>query len=124
MTTNILFDTMLSTKQNKLNFFQNIVLVAIADRYVDELESEFLLAIGNQLELTEEDTRHIADNLPSLSFIIPQEGLQKHLELQTLVMMTVQDGKVEEREYNLCLEYARQIGYSKEILDNLIKQIM
>ncbi len=123
MTTSTSFDELLNTKQKKLAFFQNLVLVAVADRHLDKQESDFLVSIGRRLNLTEEDTRPIADNLPLLSFIIPDDGLQKTMELQTLVMMVIQDGKIEEREYNLCLDYARRIGYSKEILDDFINQL-
>ena len=113
----------LNTKEKKLAFFQNLVLVAIADKYIDEMESDFLLTIGDQLNLSEEDTLPITDNLSSLSFIIPEDGLHKSLELQTLVMMVLQDGEVEDREYDLCLEYTRQIGFTQEILDKLIAQL-
>ena len=124
MVTTTLIDTFLDTKEKKIAFFQNLVLVAIADRYIDEAESDFLLTIGEQLNLSEEDTLPITDNLESLSFNIPEDGMQKILELQTLVMMVLQDGEVEEREYNLCLEYTHQIGYSKETLDRLISKLI
>src|SRR5690606_3623649 len=100
------------TKQKKLAFLQNLILVAIADNYIDEAESDFLLSIAEQLNLTEEDTLPLTDNLSLLTFIIPEDGRQKTMELQTLVMMMLQDGELEEREYNLCLEYTRKIGYS------------
>lgn len=119
---NVSFAQILNTQEKKLAFFQNIVLVAIADRYVDKLESDFLVAVGDQLQLTEKDTLHIAENLPNLKFIIPQDGLQKSLELEMLVKMVLQDGVVEKREYDLCLEYTRQIGFTKEKLDSLIAQ--
>lgn len=123
MITSTSFDELLNTKQKKLAFFQNLVLVAVADKYLDKQESDFLVTIGRRLNLTEEDTRPIADNLPLLSFMIPDEGLQKTMELQTLVMMVVQDGHVADSEYNLCLDYARRIGYSKEMLDEFIQQL-
>ena len=113
-----LFDT----KEKKLAFSQNLILVAVADRHVDEQESDFLLTIGEKLDLSEEDTRAMTDNLSSLSFVIPKEGLQKTVELQTLVVMMMQDGKIEESEYNLCLEYTRRIGFGKGILDDFIAQ--
>ncbi len=97
--------------------------MAVADRYLDKQEGDFLVTIGKRLNLTEEDTRPIADNLPLLSFIIPEDGLQKTMELQTLVMMVVQDGKVADSEYNLCLDYARRIGYSKDMLDEFMDQL-
>ena len=123
MTSSTSFDELLNTQQKKLAFFQNLVLVAVADKYLDKQESDFLVNIGKKLNLTEEDTRPIADNLPLLSFIIPEDGLQKTMELQTLVMMVVQDGHVAESEYNLCLDYARRIGYSKEMLDDFLKEL-
>jgi uncharacterized tellurite resistance protein B-like protein len=123
MATSTQIDNLLNTKQKKLSFFQNLILVSTADGYVDEMESDFLVMIGDQLGLTEEDTTPIADNLATLSFIVPEDGLQRTMELQTLVMMVVQDGKVEEKEYNLCLDYTRRIGYSKEMLDELITDL-
>ncbi len=98
-------------------------MAAVADGYLDKQESDFLVTIGQQLNLTEEDTRPIADNLSVLTFIIPEEGLQKTLELQTLVMMVVQDGKIAHSEYTLCLEYAHRIGYSQDMLNDFIKQL-
>ena len=123
MATSTQIDSLLNTKQKKLSFFQNLILVATADRYVDDSESDFLVMIGDQLGLTEQDTSPIAENLSNLSFIVPEEGLQKTMELQTLVLMVLQDGKVEEREYQLCLDYTRRIGYSKDMLDDLIAEL-
>lgn len=123
MTTANSFDDVFNSQQKKLAFFQNLLLAAIADGDLDEQEQEFLVTIGKLLNLTEEETRPIADNMGVLSFIIPEEGLQKTLELQTLVMMVLQDGNIQESEYNLCLEYARRIGYSKDILDEMVEQL-
>ncbi|WP_162426041.1 hypothetical protein [Pontibacter pudoricolor] len=123
MATGASIDNLLNTKQKKLSFFQNLILVATADRFVDSMESDFLVMIGDQLGLTEQDTTPIADNLAKLSFIVPEDGLQKTVELQTLVMMVLQDGKVDDKEYQLCLDYTRRIGYSKEMLDELIADL-
>jgi len=115
-------DEVLNTPQKKLNFFQNLVLVAVADKVLEDGESDLLLFIGDKLGLTADDVMPLADNLGVLSFVIPEDGLQKTLELQTLVQMMVQDGQVHDREYSLCLEYANRIGYGKAVLDDMIKQ--
>jgi uncharacterized tellurite resistance protein B-like protein len=115
-------EILLNTPQKKLAFFQNLILVAAADKQLDEQESTLLLTIGNKLGLTPDDVMPIVNNLEILSFIIPEEGLQKTLELQTLVQMMTQDGQVDEREFALCLEYANRIGYSKEILNDMIEK--
>ncbi len=115
-------EEVLNTPQKKLAFYQNLVLVAAADKVLDNGESELLLFIGNKLGLTPEDVMPMVDNLGLLSFIIPESGLQKTLELQTLVQMMMQDGDIHDREYALCLEYTNRIGYGKAFLDDMIKQ--
>ncbi|MDB5263209.1 MAG: hypothetical protein JWQ14_2492 [Adhaeribacter sp.] len=116
-------ESLLDTQQKKLAFFQNLILVAAADGVLENDESRFLLEIGNKLNLTPEEVMPIADNLHLLSFIIPAEGLQKTMELQTLVQMMLEDGKIHDREYSLCQEYAHRIGFAKSILDDMIKQL-
>ena len=116
-------DEVLNTPQKKLAFFQNMVLLAAADGQVSPAESDFLLQIGNKLGLSPDEVMPIADNIGVLSFVVPAEGLQRTLELQTLVQMMLQDGRIDAREYGLCQEYANRIGYSKAILDDMVSQL-
>jgi hypothetical protein len=81
-----------------------------------------LLFVGDSLGLTADEVMPMVDNLGALTFIIPEDGLQKTLELQTLVQMMMQDGQVHDKEYILCLEYADRIGFGKAVLDDMIKQ--
>nr|WP_262890929.1 hypothetical protein [Hymenobacter luteus] len=116
-------EEVLNTEQKKLSFFQNLLLIASADGQLDEQEGDFLLQIGNRLGLTSKQTQPLADNLSVLSFVVPADGLQRTLELQTLVQMMLQDGQIDPREYGLCMEYANRIGYGKEILDDMVSQL-
>jgi hypothetical protein len=116
-------EELLNTPQKKMAFFQNLVLIAAADRVLDSDESNLLLTIGNRLGLSSEDVMPMVDNLGALSFIIPEEGMLKTMELQTLVQMMMLDGEVHDREYALCLEYAYRIGYSKDILDDMVEKL-
>jgi len=116
-------EDVLDTRQKKLAFFQNLILLAAADGQLSSGESDLLLQIGNKLGLKPDDVLPIADNLSVLSFIMPADGLQRTLELQTLVQMMLQDGHIDAREYGLCMEYANRIGYSKDILDDMVSQL-
>ena len=115
-------ENLLDTQEKKLAFFQNLILIAAADGRLDSNESQFILNIGNRLGLAPDEVMHLADRLPQLSFVIPEEGIQKTLELQTLVMMMLEDGRVHDREYALCLQYTDRVGYSKAFLDEMIGQ--
>ncbi|PIQ19696.1 MAG: hypothetical protein COW65_19325 [Cytophagales bacterium CG18_big_fil_WC_8_21_14_2_50_42_9] len=116
-------EDLLNTQQKKLSFFQNLIIVAAADGQLDSDESDFILDIGDRLGLMPEDVMPITDNLEVLSFIVPEDGLQKTIELQTLVMMMIADGQIHDREYIMCQDYATRIGYGKEILDDMINQL-
>lgn len=122
MQNNLSIEEVFNTPQKKLAFFQNLILVAAADKVLENDEGGLLLLIGDRLGLTPADLMPLVDNLSVLSFIIPEDGLQKTLELQTLVQMTMEDGEVHDKEYALCLEYAERIGYGKAVLDDMIKQ--
>ena len=115
-------ENLLDTQEKKLAFFQNLILIAAADGRLDSNESQFILNIGNRLGLAPDEVMHLADRLPQLSFVIPEEGLQKTLELQTLVMMMLEDGRIHDHEYALCLQYTNRVGYTKAILDEMIGQ--
>lgn len=115
-------EEVLNTPQKKLSFYQNLVLVAAADKVLEEGESELLLSIGNKLGLSADEVMPMADNLGVLTFIIPENGLQKTLELQTLIQMMTQDGTIHDKEYALCLEYANRVGLGKAILDDMVKE--
>ncbi|UOR05773.1 TerB family tellurite resistance protein [Hymenobacter aerilatus] len=116
-------EDLLNTQQKKLAFFQNLLLLAAADGELQEEESQFLIEVGNRIGLTAKEVAPLADNLAVLSFIVPADGPQKTLELQTLVQMMLQDGNMDAREYDLCLDYARRIGYSKQLLDDMVSQL-
>jgi uncharacterized tellurite resistance protein B-like protein len=116
-------EEVLNTPQKKLAFFQNIILLAAADGQLTAEESDFLLQIGDKLGLKPEEVMPITDNLSLLSFVVPAEGLQRTLELQTLVQMMLQDDQIDAREYGLCLEYATRSGYGKAILDDMVSQL-
>lgn len=115
-------EEVLNTPQKKLSFYQNLVLVAAADKVLEEGESELLLSIGNKLGLSADEVMPMADNLGVLTFIIPENGLQKTLELQTLIQMMTQNGTIHDKEYALCLEYANRVGLGKAILDDMVKE--
>lgn len=116
-------ENLLDTQQKKLAFFQNLILLAAADGKLDGSEGSFLLNVGNRLGITSQEAIGIADRLQGLRFVIPEEGLQKTLELQTLVVMMLQDGQMDDREYALCREYTRRVGYSTDFLNEMIRQL-
>ena len=112
---------LLDSHQKRLCFFQNLLLIATADGEFDAQEGRFLVAVGDQLGLAPADVAPLIEQLPSLTFIIPETGIERTFELQTLVLLMMEDGHIDKREYALCLEYATRIGYGRGLLDDLVQ---
>ena len=110
-------------KQKSINFFQNLLLVAISDRYLDTAESDFLVQMGNHMGLTEEDVIHLSENPSSLDFVIPTSTPEKATQLKALINMMLEDGEIHPKEYDLCKEYAERVGFDQKVLDDLISEL-
>jgi uncharacterized tellurite resistance protein B-like protein len=114
----------IESKEKRVNFFQNLLLVAVADGYLDRREGNFLVQIGEQIGLTEEDVAALSDkNVEELTFTVPDNDQEKLFELQTMVMMMVEDGEIHEQEYDMCADYAERIGLNKVVLDDFVQKL-
>jgi uncharacterized tellurite resistance protein B-like protein len=114
----------IESKEKRINFFQNLLLVAVADGYLDRTEGNFLVQVGEQIGLTSEDVATLSEkNVGELTFTIPDTDQEKLFELQTMVMMMVEDGEIHEQEYEMCANYAERIGLNKVVLDDLVQKL-
>mgnify|MGYP001195279053 CR=1 FL=1 len=107
--------------QEQLNKFINLILVADADRVVDEEELEFLLDKAAELEIPVKQANDLINNIDDLEFSIPLTEEAKEDHLIEIVHLALIDGHLHEKEYNLCFSLARRIGFSKKDLDKAIE---
>lgn len=116
--------TIIESMEKRLSFFQNLLLVAVADGYLDREESDFLVQVGEQIGLTPEDVAPLVDKpVSDLTFTIPETDQDKLFELQTMVMMMVEDGDIHDQEYEICAHYAERIGLNKVVLDDFVQKL-
>lgn len=116
--------TIIESKQKRLDFFQNLLLMSVADGYLDQEEGDFLVQIGQQLDLTAEDVAPLAEkDVQDLAFSVPESDQDKLFELQTMVMMMVEDGEIDDREYKLCADYCDRIGLNHLVLEDFVQKL-
>ena len=111
----------MENKKIKKEHFSNLVAVAHADGKYTEDEMEFLSEKAEDFGLSEEDVKEIMDNADQLHFKIPLNDVDKEEQLSDVVCITMIDGHVDEREYNLCLKIAEKLDFDKKYLDHIIK---
>lgn len=105
-----------------LGIFQNLYLIAAADGYIDPQEQQLLLEVARNLGLSQRDINHVLDHPEGLDFVIPDEEEERYFSLKNLVYMMVVDGKVDQKEYDLCLDFAQRIGMGEDEIEAIISE--
>ncbi|WP_155180143.1 TerB family tellurite resistance protein [Fulvivirga lutimaris] len=104
----------------KLEHFQNLVSVAYADGHFEEEEKEFLEERAEELGLPAEDVTRILKNPTELDFVVPDDMDDREEQLADVVFMSMVDGDIEDKEYDLCLNIAERLELKKSDLDEVI----
>ena len=104
----------------KLEHFQNLVSVAYADGHFEDEEKEFLEERAEELGLPAEDVSRILKNPNELEFIVPDSLDDREEQLADVVFMSMVDGDIEDKEYELCLNIAQRLELHKSDLDEVI----
>ena len=105
-----------------LGIFQNLYLIAAADGYIDPQEQQLLLEVARNLGLSQRDINHVIDHPEGLDFVIPDGEEERYFSLKNLVYMMVVDGKIDQKEYDLCLDFARRVGLDQEDVEVIITE--
>ncbi|MEQ8243431.1 TerB family tellurite resistance protein [Fulvivirga sp.] len=104
----------------KLEHFQNLVSVAYADGHFEEEEREFLEERAEELGLPAEDVARILKNPTELDFVVPDDMDDREEQLADVVFMSMVDGDIQDKEYDLCLNIAERLELKKSDLDEVI----
>lgn len=106
----------------RMSIYQNLYLIAISDGNIAEEEAVFLAGIASHMGLSQGETDHIHHNHHDLELVIPDDKEERYYALRNIVFMMLADGEIENVEYQLCLDYAKNTGFSQEDLDAIITE--
>lgn len=108
-------------KKIKLEHFANIVAVAASDGNISIEELELLKDRALEYGLQEDDISNLLDSAENLEFIIPMNDVDKEDQLSEAVLMSMIDGRIDQKEYDICLKIAQKLGFDERYLDQIIK---
>lgn len=94
--------------------------MAYADGNFEEEEKEFLEERAEELGLPAEEVSRILANPTQLEFVVPDDLDDREEQLADVVFMSMVDGEIEEKEYDLCLNIAKRLELHKSDLDEVI----
>lgn len=90
---------------------QNIVLLAMADGEISDIELVFIHKIGRKIGLTHTQIGNILDNPNDAQVIPPSNKLERAERMVEMVDMVQSDGVIAPEELNMLARFAIQIGY-------------
>lgn len=105
----------------KKEHFQNLVAVAYADGSFSEEEMHFLAEKAVEYGLDNEIVEATLNRAAELEFEVPLNDYEREDQLSDVVFMSMVDGQVAEKEYNLCLKIAEKLEFTKKDLDQVIE---
>jgi len=110
----------MSSKEVNIEHFKNLVAVSVADGVLDEDEREFLEERAEEFGLPMDEVVAIIKTAHELKFIVPDDEEDREEQLADIVFMSMVDGDIEDKEYQLCLNIAERLGLKKVDLDQVI----
>lgn len=110
----------MSEREVSIDHFKNLVAVSLADGHLDDDEREFLEERADELGLPTDEVHAIIANADKLEFVVPENEDDREEQLADIVFMSMVDGTIEEKEYELCLNIALRLELKKSDLDEVI----
>lgn len=112
-----------TNKKVKLEHIENMVAVAIADGFFEEEEKKFLADKAEEFGLSLQEVDGILENAELLQSAIPRNEIDREDQLADAVYMSMINGEVNPKEYELCIHLAKRLDFEKEDVDKIIELI-
>ncbi|HOQ05119.1 MAG TPA: hypothetical protein PKY88_07905 [Anaerohalosphaeraceae bacterium] len=111
-----------STKEKK-SALKNAVAVMMSDGEISDSELAMLAVICRRLGLNLRVLKEILKNPEKIHFVVPRDNQEKIFQLIDIVFMMMADGKVDDKEMNLCKAIASGFSFNPAIIDRLLTAI-
>ncbi|AII53427.1 MULTISPECIES: tellurite resistance TerB family protein [Hymenobacter] len=102
---------------------QNLAALAKADGHIDEREMSFIVAVGKKNGIRADEIRTLVANSANSRMIVPDNDSERFDQIFDMVDMMLADGIVDDNEMDFCTIMAEKLGFRKDVVGLLIKQI-
>lgn len=117
---NILEHTDHSVKKQHIEYFVQLIRIALADDIITEREMELLHRMGKKLGFTEPEINNIIGTTGKSNFIPPYELSTRFEQVYDVVSMTLADGVIDKNEMRLASSFAANSGFKESEIPNLL----
>ncbi len=110
-------------RQIKLEHFVNLVAIAAADGYLDAREREFLAERAEENGMRAEEFNNIIEDADKLHFVVPLNQVECEEQLNDAVFMSMVDGEISDKEYQLCISLASRLGIAQQEVETVVANV-
>ncbi len=107
----------------KRDHFANLLAVAYADGILKPQEIDFIAQKAVEYGLEDSEVKKLLENIDRLQFVVPINQEDKEQQLTDVIYLTMIDGQIDQREYQLCLRIAEKLDLGQSYLDHLISLV-
>lgn len=108
-------------KKRARGHLKNLLAVAASDGSFDSMEVDYILAMAERFNISEEELKMIKDNPDAYDYEPPVNDRERFDHLHHLVSMMLIDGEVHEKEASICKRFANSLGLKEEFVDDFIE---
>ena len=107
-------------KKQNIEYFVQLVRIALADDIITTNEMELLHRIGKRLGFTEPEIVNIIETTGKSYYIPPYELSARFEQVYDIVNMTLADGVIDKNEMRLANIFAAKSGFLDSEIPNLL----
>lgn len=101
---------------------KNLLVLAMSDGHMAEIEDHLLTAIAHRLGLDEQDVQRIMDNIDEVDFVLPDKYEDRIEQFSDLLTLMAVDGHIDPEEEKHCRELARKYELMPTEIDRLLEK--
>ncbi len=109
-----------SIKKDNIEYFVQLVRIAMADDILSNNENELLHRIGKKIGFTDPEIDNFINTAGKANFIPPYELSQRFGQVYNIVKMTLADGIIDKNEIRLANSFAANSGFKETEIPNLL----
>jgi len=101
-----------------------VLQVMVADGKVDPSEKMFLAKVCARLGVKEKELKKVLANPSAVQFTPPNDNKERIFQLFDVILMMLADGRIDQREMDLCIYAGRRLGFPQATVPKLVNGII
>jgi len=102
----------------------NVTAVMFADGKIDPREMQFLAMVCKRVGVKEDELKRALSDPSKVRFTRPEDPDERARQLTDTVFMMLADGRIDQRELDLCTKFAVLLGFQPSVVPKLLHAVV